>query len=93
LQEELRDAQREALAGLEKISGLTVHEARQQLLDRSKDLVRGRGWRARFGRWRRRPGRTLGGRARALIADSLQRVAASHTAEATVTVVELASTI
>ena len=30
-------------------------------------------------------------RARALIADSLQRVAASHTAEATVTVVELAS--
>src|SRR6185295_10000095 len=30
-------------------------------------------------------------RARALIADSLQRVAASHTAEATVSVVELAS--
>ena len=30
-------------------------------------------------------------RARALVADSLQRVAASHTAEATVTVVELAS--
>ena len=30
-------------------------------------------------------------RARALVADALQRVAASHTAEATVTVVELAS--
>ena len=36
LQEELRDAQRDALAALEKISGLTVHEARQQLLDRSR---------------------------------------------------------
>ena len=35
-----RETQRDALAALEKISGLTVHEARQQLLDRSKDLVR-----------------------------------------------------
>src|SRR5262247_4550461 len=35
LQDELKEAEREALGALEKISGLTVHEARQQLLDRS----------------------------------------------------------
>ena len=34
LQEELREAQKEALGALERISGLTVHEARQQLLER-----------------------------------------------------------
>src|SRR6188474_3145639 len=39
LQDELRETQRDALAALERISGLTVHEARQQLLERSKDLV------------------------------------------------------
>src|SRR5687768_13881134 len=90
LQEELRDAQREALASLEKISGLTVHEARQQLLDRSKDLVRHE--LAREVRQMEEEARSdARRRARALIADSLQRVAASHTAEATVTVVELAS--
>ena len=90
LQEELRDAQRDALAALEKISGLTVHEARQQLLDRSKDLVRHE--LAREVRQMEEEARSdARRRARALIADSLQRVAASHTAEATVTVVELAS--
>ena len=90
LQEELREAQKEALAALEKISGLTVHEARQQLLDRSKDLVRHE--LAREVRQMEEEARSdARRRARALIADSLQRVAASHTAEATVTVVELAS--
>src|SRR5262245_26777439 len=90
LQDELREAQREALAALEKISGLTVHEARQQLLDRSKDLVRHE--LAREVRQMEEEARSdARRRARALIADSLQRVAASHTAEATVTVVDLAS--
>lgn len=90
LQEELRDAQREALASLEKISGLTVHEARQQLIERSKDLVRHE--LAREVRQMEEEARAdARRRARALVADSLQRVAASHTAEATVTVVELAS--
>src|SRR6185312_7947966 len=78
------------LAGLEKISGLTVHEARQQLLDRSKDLVRHE--LARDVRQMEEEARSdARRRARALVADSLQRVAASRTAEATVTVVELAS--
>jgi ribonuclease Y len=90
LQEELRDAQKEELAALERISGLTVHEARQQLLERSKDLVRHE--LAREVRQMEEEARAdARRRARSLIADSLQRVAASHTAEATVSVVELAS--
>jgi ribonuclease Y len=90
LQEELREAQKEALGALERISGLTVHEARQQLLERSKDLIRHE--LARDVRQMEEEARAdARRRARALIADSLQRVAASHTAEATVSVVELAS--
>jgi ribonuclease Y len=90
LQEELREAQKEAIAALERISGLTVHEAKQQLLERSKDLVRHE--LAREVRQMEEEARAdARRRARALIADSLQRVAASHTAEATVSVVELAS--
>jgi ribonucrease Y len=90
LQEELREAQKEALSALERISGLTVHEARQQVLERSKDLVRHE--LARDVRQMEEESRAESRRrARALIADSLQRVAASHTAEATVSVVELAS--
>ena len=90
LQDELRESQKEALGALERISGLTVHEARQQLLERSKDLIRHE--LARDVRQMEEEARAdARRRARALIADSLQRVAASHTAEATVSVVELAS--
>ncbi len=90
LQEELKEAKGEALVVLERLSGLTVHEAKQQLLERSTDLVR-----HELAREVRQMEEEARGearrRARSLIADSLQRVAASHTAEATVTVVELAS--
>jgi ribonucrease Y len=90
LQEELKQAKEEELQALERISGLTVHEAKQQLLERSKDLVRHE--LARDVRQMEEEARAdARRRARALVADSLQRVAASHTAEATVTVVELAS--
>ena len=90
LQEELREAKNETLAVLERLSGLTAHEAKQQLLERSKDLVRHE--LARDVRHMEEEARAdARRRARALVADSLQRVAASHTAEATVTVVELAS--
>ena len=90
LQEELRDTQREAMSELERISGLTAHEARDQLLERSKDLVRHE--LSREVRQMEEEARAEARRrARALIADALQRVAASHTAEATVSVVELAS--
>jgi ribonuclease Y len=90
LQDELRETEREALAALEKISGLTAQEARDQLIERSKDLVR-----HELSREVRQMEEEARGdarrRARALVADALQRVAASHTAEATVSVVELAS--
>jgi ribonucrease Y len=90
LQEELKEAKDDALAALERMSGLTVHEAKQQLLERSKDLVRHE--LARDVRQMEEEARADSRRrARALVADALQRVAASHTAEATVTVVELAS--
>jgi ribonuclease Y len=90
LQEELKEAKDEAVAALERLSGTTVHEAKQLLLERSKDLVRHE--LARDVRQMEEEARAdARRRARALVADSLQRVAASHTAEATVTVVELAS--
>ena len=90
LQEELKEAKDEALVALERLSGLTVHEAKQQLLERSTDLVRHE--LAREVRQMEEEARADSRRrARALVADSLQRVAASHTAEATVSVVELAS--
>jgi ribonucrease Y len=90
LQDELKLAKDDALTALERISGLTVHEAREQLLERSRDLVRHE--LAREVRQMEEEARAdARRRARALVADSLQRVAASHTAEATVTVVELAS--
>ena len=90
LQDELKSSKDEAMLALERISGLTAHEAKQQLLERSKDLVRHE--LARDVRHMEEEARAdARRRARALVADSLQRVAASHTAEATVTVVELAS--
>jgi ribonuclease Y len=90
LQEELKEAKEEAVTALERMSGLTVHEAKQQLLERSKDLIRHE--LARDVRQMEEEARAdARRRARALVADALQRVAASHTAEATVTVVELAS--
>ncbi len=90
IQEELREAKVEAMAVLERLSGLTAHEAKQQVLERSKDLVRHE--LARDVRHMEEEARAESRRrARALVADSLQRVAASHTAEATVSVVELAS--
>jgi ribonuclease Y len=90
LQEELRESKNESLQTLERLSGLTAQEAKQQLLERSKDLIRHE--LAREVRHLEEEARAdARRRARALVADSLQRVAASHTAEATVTVVELAS--
>src|SRR5262245_24542126 len=40
LQEELKGAKEQALGELQRISGLTVSEAKQHLLERSEDLVR-----------------------------------------------------
>jgi ribonucrease Y len=90
LQDELKAAKEIALKELERISGLTTAEARQLLFQRSEDMIRHE--LARTARQLEEEARTdARRRARALVADALQRVAASHTAETTVTVVELAS--
>jgi ribonuclease Y len=90
LQEEMKGAREQALAELQRVAGLTVNEAKQHLLERSEDLVR-----HELARTVRQLEEEARGeakrRARALIADALQRVAASHTAETTVSVVELPS--
>ena len=89
LQEELKAAKDTALVELERVGGLTVAEAKTHLLERSQDLIRHE--LAKSVRQQEEEARTESRRrARALIADALQRVAASHTAETTVTVVAAA---
>jgi len=90
LQDEEKLSRGRALEELERISGMTQGEAKAAMLERSQDLVRHE--LARSVRQMEEEARgEARRRARALVADALQRVAASHTAETTVTVVELAS--
>ncbi len=90
LQEESKAAKLGAIDELQRVSGMTQQEAKQQLLERSEDLIRHE--LARSVRQQEEEARAdARRRARALVADALQRVAASHTAETTVSVVELAS--
>ena len=90
LQDELKETKNAELANLERISGLTLAEAKAYLLERGEELVRHD--LARRVRMLEEEARTESKRrARNLVADALQRVAASHAAETTVTVVELAS--
>jgi ribonuclease Y len=90
LQEEEKARRDSALDELQRISGMTLGEAKAAVLERSQDLVRHE--LARSVRQMEEEARgEARRRARALVADALQRVAASHTAETTVTVVELAS--
>ncbi len=90
LQEELKQARNAQLAELERIAGLTEAQARAHVVERAEEQARHElARRVRMledearGESRRR--------ARNLVADALQRVAATHTAETTVTVVELPS--
>ncbi len=88
LQEELKLAKQEAVGQLERIAGLTLGEAKQQVLSQAEDAVRhelGRRVRQLEEEARTEARR----RARNLVADALQRVAASHAAETTVSIVEL----
>jgi ribonucrease Y len=90
LQDELKTATDGQLKELERISGMTVEEAKRSLLERSEELVRHE--MARMVRQVEEEARTdAKRRARNLVADALQRVAASHAAETTVSIVELAS--
>jgi ribonuclease Y len=90
LQEEQKEAKEKQLTELERIAGMTANEAKQHLLERSEDLVRHE--LARRVRQMEEEARVEAKRrARNLVADALQRVAASHAAETTVSVIELPS--
>ena len=90
LQDDLKGAQARQAAELERVAGMTADEAKQHLLERSEDVVRHE--LARRARHLEEEARTdAKRRARNLVADALQRVAASHAAETTVSVVELPS--
>jgi ribonuclease Y len=90
LQEELKQAKHDEQAQLECIAGMSMQEAKAHLLERGEELVRhdlSRRVRMLEEEARAESKR----RARNLVADALQRVAASHAAETTVTVIELSS--
>jgi ribonucrease Y len=90
LQEELKQFKEQERTALERISGLTLSEAKAQVLGTAKEEVRHD--LAREVRQLEEEAQTEARRrARNLVADALQRVAASHAAETTVTIVELPS--
>ena len=90
LQDELKTAKDGALKELERVAGLNVAQAKLHLLERSEDMIRHE--LARTARQLEEEARGEARRkARNLVADALQRVAASHTSETTVSVVELPS--
>ncbi|HST26351.1 MAG TPA: ribonuclease Y [Gaiellaceae bacterium] len=90
LQEECKLAKDREVAELERISGLTIGEAKNEVLTRSEELVRHELAR-RVRQLEEEAQNDARRRARNLVADSLQRVAASHAAETTVSIVELPS--
>src|SRR5437899_665797 len=90
LQDELKQARESEMVELERISGMTVNEAKAHLLERSQELIRHE--LARFVRQAEEAARgEAKRRARNLVADALQRVAANHAAETTVSLIELPS--
>ncbi len=90
LQEELKQAKGAQIAELERIAGMTESDARSRMIERGEELARHD--LARRIRMLEEEARAESKRrARNLVADALQRVAASHAAETTVTVVELAA--
>ena len=90
LQEEFKEAKDREVSELERISGLTVGEAKAEILSRSEELVR-HDLARRVRQLEEEAQTEARRRARNLVADSLQRVAASHAAETTVSIVELPS--
>ena len=90
LQEDLKQTKVAQQAELERIAGLTLQEAKAHLLERGEELIRHE--LARRVRMLEEEARAESKRrARNLVADALQRVAASHAAETTVSVIELPS--
>jgi ribonuclease Y len=90
LQEDLKAARSEELRELARVSHLSVEDAKAEMLSRSEELVRHE--LARRVRLLDEEAQSEARRrARNLVADALQRVAASHAAETTVSIVELPS--
>jgi ribonuclease Y len=90
LHEELKRAKEQELKELERVSGMTQAEAKAYMLERSEELIRHE--LARRVRQLDEEARIdAKRRARNLVADALQRVAASHASETTVSIVELPS--
>ncbi len=88
LQEETKEAKDQQIRELERVSGMTVNEAKKELLDRTEEQARHE--MARMIRQAEEEAQTEAkSRARNLVAEALQRVAASHAAETTVSLVEL----
>jgi ribonucrease Y len=90
LQDELKQTKLAQQEELERIAGMTLQDAKAHLLERGVELARhdlARRVRMLEDEARAESKR----RARNLVADALQRVAASHAAETTVTVIELPS--
>jgi ribonuclease Y len=90
LHEELKQKKELEHRELERIAGMTQAEAKAHLLERSEEVIRHE--LARRVRQLDEEARAESKRrARNLVADALQRVAASHAAETTVSIVELPS--
>jgi ribonuclease Y len=90
LQEELKAAKAEKERELERISRLGMEEAKAEVLKLSEERVRHELAR-RVRQLDEEAATEARRRARNLVADALQRVAASHAAETTVSIVELPS--
>jgi ribonuclease Y len=90
LQDELKEAKRRELEELERIGGMSVTEAKARLLAQSEELVR-HDLARRVRQLDEEAQSEAKRRARNLVADALQRVAASHAAETTSSLIELPS--
>src|ERR1700693_255573 len=90
LQEDLKQTKQRELDELERIAGMTVNDAKARLLASSEELIR-HDLARRLRQLDEEAQTEAKRRARNLVADALQRVAASHAAETTSSLIELPS--
>jgi ribonuclease Y len=90
LQDDLKEAKQRELEELERIGGMSVTEAKARLLAQSEELVR-HDLARRVRQLDEEAQSEAKRRARNLVADALQRVAASHAAETTSSLIDLPS--
>jgi ribonucrease Y len=90
LQEELKEAKQRELEELERVAGMTVNDAKARLLAESEELIK-HDLARRVRLLDEEAQAEAKRRARNLVADALQRVAASHAAETTSSLIELPS--